>query len=495
MNALTLKNSILQLAVQGRLVPQDISDEPAILMISRIRKEKEQLVRSGRIKKEKELAPILDDEVPYSLPRGWSWVRLGDYCERITDQVASGSFASLRDNVKSLKVPSYALMVKTADFANGFTNNLTYTDEHGYHFLENSNLFGGELILSNIGSIGKVFIVPKMNMPMTLAPNSVMVRLMSDAQRDYLYWFLLSPQGYDELMEITSGTAMKKFNKTDLKTILIPVPPINEQARIVVKINELLPLIESYGKSQDELDILNKILPDKLRKSVLQEAIHGNLVPNDIPEGDATASELLQQILKERQDRENKAKGKKAKKLSLSTIEEDPWNLPEGWCWCRGKDIFFPMESIKPTSDFVYIDTDAVNNKKNIIDNPKKVLLKDAPSRATRKLHTNDILFSMVRPYLKNIAFVDERFGTAIGTTGFYVITTSATLYQPYIFKMMLSDYVVSGLTDYMKGDNSPSINNGHIEEFLYPIPPLSIQHRIVEKIEEVFAAINKLQA
>ena len=136
MNALTLKNSILQLAVQGRLVPQDISDEPAILMISRIRKEKEQLVRSGRIKKEKELAPILDDEVPYSLPRGWSWVRLGDYCERITDQVASGSFASLRDNVKSLKVPSYALMVKTADFANGFTNNLTYTDEHGYHFLE-----------------------------------------------------------------------------------------------------------------------------------------------------------------------------------------------------------------------------------------------------------------------------------------------------------------------------------------------------------------------
>ena len=152
------------------------------------------------------------------------------------------------------------------------------------------------------------------------------------------------------------------------------------------------------------------------------------------------------------------------------------------------------MESIKPTSDFVYIDTDAVNNKKNIIDNPKKVLLKDAPSRATRKLHTNDILFSMVRPYLKNIAFVDERFGTAIGTTGFYVITTSATLYQPYIFKMMLSDYVVSGLTDYMKGDNSPSINNGHIEEFLYPIPPLSIQYRIVEKIEEILELIDKLQ-
>ena len=153
------------------------------------------------------------------------------------------------------------------------------------------------------------------------------------------------------------------------------------------------------------------------------------------------------------------------------------------------------MESIKPKSHFVYIDTDAVNNKKNVIDNPKNVLFKNAPSRATRRLHANDILFSMVRPYLKNIAYVDERFASAIGTTGFYVITTSSSLYQPYIFKMMLSDYVVSGLTEYMKGDNSPSINNGHIEDFLYPIPPLSIQHRIVEKIEEVFAAIDNLPA
>lgn len=244
-----------------------------------------------------------------------------------------------------------------------------------------------------------------------------------------------------------------------------------------------------------DLSTLVSSFPDKLRKSVLQEAIHGTLVSNDIPEGEANSAELLQQILKERQEKENKEKGKKAKKLTLSTIDEEPWELPEGWCWCRGKDIFFPMESIKPKSDFVYIDTDAVNNKKNVIDNPKNVLLKNAPSRATRRLHANDILFSMVRPYLKNIAYVDERFASAIGTTGFYVITTSSSLYQPYIFKMMLSDYVVSGLTEYMKGDNSPSINNGHIEDFLYPIPPLSIQHRIVEKIEEVFSAIDKLQA
>ena len=280
------------------------------------------------------------------------------------------------------------------------------------------------------------------------------------------------------------------------------IKSFRDNCRIVISSVEHIENLISGRESSNEdsltsicgdLSKLVSSLPDKLRKSVLQEAIHGTLVPNDIPEGEATAQELLQQILKERQDKENKEKGKKAKKLTLSTIDEEPWELPQGWCWCRGRDIFFPMESIKPTADFVYIDTDAVNNKKNIIDNPKNVLLKNAPSRATRKLHANDILFSMVRPYLKNIAYVDGRFASAIGTTGFYVITTSTCLYQPFIFKLMLSDYVVSGLTEYMKGDNSPSINNGHIEEFLYPLPPLSIQHRIVEKIDEVFSAINTL--
>lgn len=230
----------------------------------------------------------------------------------------------------------------------------------------------------------------------------------------------------------------------------------------------------------------------QLRNSILQEAIQGRLVPNVLEPGEKTGTELLQDILAERQRKENEEKGKKAKKLTLSTIEEEPWELPKDWCWCRGKDIFFPMESTKPKADFVYIDTDAVNNKKNIIDNPKNILLKDAPSRATRKLHANDILFSMVRPYLKNIAYVDDCFASAIGTTGFYVITTSSSIYQPYLFKIMLSDYVVSGLTEFMKGDNSPSINNAHIEDFLYPIPPLSIQHRIVEKIESLFPLVDE---
>ena len=145
------------------------------------------------------------------------------------------------------------------------------------------------------------------------------------------------------------------------------------------------------------------------------------------------------------------------------------------------------MESEKPKTDFVYIDVDAVNNKKYRIDNPKCIKKGNAPSRASRKLHENDVLFSMVRPYLKNIALVTTEYKNAIASTGFYVITPCEDIYPQYLFWMMLSGYVVDGLNMFMKGDNSPSINNCHIEDYLYPMPPETVQKRIVKQIEALF--------
>jgi type I restriction enzyme S subunit len=260
------KAKILDLAIRGKLVPQNPDDEPASALLERIRAEKEELIKQGKIKRDKKESVIFKGEdnsyyrmvgknkevcedIPFELPKGWIWTTLGQYCEKVTDQVASGSFAALRENVLSFKEPSYALMVKTADFANNFTKNLTYTDKHGYEFLENSNLFGGELILSNIGSIGKVFIVPKLNCKMTLAPNSVMVRFVNEAHRDYIYNYLSSPLGYDQLISITSGAAVLKFNKTDLKTIYIPVPPLAEQTRIIETIELLFEKLEIISES------------------------------------------------------------------------------------------------------------------------------------------------------------------------------------------------------------------------------------------------------
>ena len=217
----------------------------------------------ARAKKEAALTPeerlqaalVPDWEWPYKLPENWCWTRLGNYVDYVTDYVANGSFASLKANVSIFKDESYALMVKTQDFTNGFTKSLTYTDKHGYDFLSKSTLHGGELILSNIGSAGKVFRVPYFDRPMTLASNSVMVKCHNNRDYDWMYYFLLSPIGFEELKSITTGTAVPKFNKTDLKTIPLPVPPLAEQQRIVDRIESLFAKIdEAKEKAQAVVD-------------------------------------------------------------------------------------------------------------------------------------------------------------------------------------------------------------------------------------------------
>ena len=487
-----LRNSILQEAIHGRLVPNVLQpgEKTGEELLKDILAERQKKENEEKGKKAKKLTLSTIEEEPWELPKGWCWCKLSDLFSIVSARRVHQS------DWRTSGIPFY----RTREIG-WLAENRTdvkpelYIEESLYErFKQSGYPSPGDIMMTAVGTVGKTYIVQPGDKFYYKDASVLCLENISKVNPKYICHVIASEFFKSMIAEEAMGTTVATITMVRANEYIVPLPPLSIQKAIVEKIEELLPLIDEYDKAAVELETLNKILPDKLRKSVLQEAIHGTLVPNDIPEGEATGAELLQQILKERQEKENKEKGKKAKKLSLSTIEEEPWELPKGWCWCRGKDIFFPMESIKPKSDFVYIDTDAVNNKKNVIDNPKNVLLKNAPSRATRRLHANDILFSMVRPYLNNIAYVDDRFASAIGTTGFYVITTSSSLYQPYIFKMMLSDYVVSGLTEYMKGDNSPSINNGHIEDFLYPIPPLSIQHRIVEKIDEVFSAIDKLK-
>ena len=223
-----------------------------------INQKKLRAIKDGIIRAEKPLEPISENEVPYELPMGWLWIRLGEYALKVTDYVASGSFAALKENVLITNEPNYAIMVKTADFSNGFTKNLTYTDRQGYDFLSNSNLFGGELILSNIGSIGKVFIVPYLKQPMTLASNTVMVKVTDDELIKYLYFYFLSPLGQRTLKGISSGTSMMKFNKTQLKNTLVPVAPLDKQKHIVGLLEKVQAIIEARQQELQKLDELIK---------------------------------------------------------------------------------------------------------------------------------------------------------------------------------------------------------------------------------------------
>ncbi len=172
---------------------------------------------------------------------------------------------------------------------------------------------------------------------------------------------------------------------------------------------------------------------------------------------------------------------------------EQPYAVPDNWCWVRAAALVKPMEtaSLSGTS-FDYIDIDAINNAKQSIENVKTLLVDKAPSRAKRKVHDGDTLFSMVRPYLKNIAYVDSSYKDCVASTGFYVCSPNEAVDSRYLFHLLRSDYAVNGLTSFMKGDNSPSIKTADFDVFPLPLPPLAEQERIVERIETLFAKINE---
>ena len=233
----------------------------------------------------------------------------------------------------------------------------------------------------------------------------------------------------------------------------------------------------------------------KLRQKILDLAIHGKLVPQD-PD-DEPASVLLERIKVEKEQLIKEGKIKRSRKSAKTSdtphYENVPFEIPSSWVWTTGNEIFSPLRSCIPQGDtFIYVDIDAIDNKVNIINNPKIMRTADAPSRATRYTKAGDVLFSMVRPYLRNIAIVPEN--GWIASTGFYVCSPSKLLLSQYCYYLMLSDYVVDGLNQYMKGDNSPSINNSHILSWLYPIPPLTEQQRIVKEIERWFASIDEIE-
>ena len=250
-----------------------------------------------------------------------------------------------------------------------------------------------------------------------------------------------------------------------------------------------------------------------LRQKILDLAIRGKLVPQE--PNDEPASVLLERIHAEKQQmvKDGKLKPKDIKndtvifkgddnlhyeKFSDGTVkcieDEIPFELPNGWIWNRGHSCFKGMKSLKPQGKyFDYIDIDAIDNKLHKISAAKHLLVKEAPSRASRKLENGSVLFSFVRPYLENIAFVNEKFSHCIASTGFYVCNSNGILNPNFMFVLMTSKYVIDGLNSFMKGNNSPSIRKEEIENFLYPIPPIYEQKRIINKINAMFPIIENL--
>ena len=231
-----------------------------------------------------------------------------------------------------------------------------------------------------------------------------------------------------------------------------------------------------------------------LRDKILDLAMRGKLVPQD--PNDEPASVLLEKIKAEKEELVKEKKIKKTKSLPAITDDEKLFDIPDSWEWVRFGDILKPELHQKPERNFIYIDIASVDNTINKITSLTKVdINKDkVASRARQVLNNEDILFSVVRPYLKNIAMVPDTSDYKIGSTGFYVLKPYQLIDRKYIFYLVLSKYVIKSMTRKMKGDNSPSIRKGDLQNLVVPLPPLSEQSRIAAKIAQLFALLRKVE-
>jgi type I restriction enzyme S subunit len=363
--------------------------------------------------------------------------------------------------------------LKTGDLTDGYIYEIpeTITDKALEETSVKLNPTGSVLIAMYGATIGKIGIL---TFPATTNQACCACVDYKAVTQKYLFYFLLSYK--EEFVKMGGGGAQPNISKEKIISTLIPVPPIAEQNRIADEIERLIAFIETIDLNQDRLEQSIKLCKER----ILDMAVSGKLIPQD--QDDEPAIELLRKINPSFAPTDNRH------------YENKPFSIPDSWVWVIGKDLFLPMKNCKPSGEyFKYIDIDSIDNQDCVIKCPKVLPVTAAPSRATRYTQVGDILFSMVRPYLKNIAIVTE--GNCIASTGFYVCSPNEALFSKYCYYLMISPYVINGLTQFMKGDNSPSINNAHISEWLYPLPPLNEQKRIVQKIDEIFNYLDSIVA
>ena len=466
MDTKNLRQKILDLAIRGKLVPQDPNDEPASVLLEQIKAEKERLIKEGKIKRSKKSAKTSDTpHYPYLLPEGWEWCKLEDIVSFGGGKTPSMDNKEYWDNGSHLWVTS-----KDMKYSH-ITNSLMKITDKALEVMTTYKK-GTLLVVTRSGILRHTLPLSILEKPATVNQDLKTISPHLLELSEYLYVVIKANEQFILKEYHKDGTTVDSIDFDKFKCLPIPLAPIAEQRRIIVETKHWFALIDQIEQGKTDLQAVIK----QTKSKILDLAMHGKLVPQD--PNDKPAFELLKRINPDFTPCDNGHSEK----------------LPQNWVWVKGKNIFFPMKSTKPkNNEFQYIDIDSIDNKQQIINEIKTIKTPNAPSRASRYTQKNDVIFSMVRPYLRNIAKVVTN--NCIASTGFYVCSAiPQILNSNYCYYLMVSDYVVNGLNQFMKGDNSPSINKGHIDEWLFPLPPLTEQQRIVQKIEELFSVLDNIQ-
>ena len=517
-----LKNSILQMAVQGKLVPQDPNDEPASVLLARIRKEKEELIKAGKIKKEKNPSYIfrgadnlpyekvgknepvcIADEVPFDIPESWEWVRLSKIVYSRGQMTPADDFCYI--DIGSIDSKNQ----KLSDEENIITANKAPSRARKIVAI-------GDILYSTVRPyLHNMCVVDRSFSHQPIASTGfAALTCHTGFYNEFLFYYLMSPDfdAYANDTDNAKGIAYPAINDNKLYRALIPVPPESEQKRIVEKIKEALPYVATYGVAYSETESLNNTFPDRLKKSILQEAVQGKLVPQD--PADEPASILLERIRAEKEQliKTGKIKPDKHKSVifrrdnshyeKLDGIEcciddEIPFEIPGSWVWERWGSI---SQSIQygynaPAKDCGRIKMVRISD---IQDN--SVLWETVPycdikenEISTYLLQPNDILFARTGGTVGKSYLVQEVPEEAI-YAGYLIRTRySQWLCPQYLKFFMESELYWSQLRNGTIATAQPNCNGKTLGKMLLPIPPLSEQYRIVERVNALFDYCNSI--
>ena len=516
-----LKNSILQWAIQGKLVSQDPNDEPASVLLEKIRAEKARLVKEGKIKKDKKESIIyrgednsyyekfadgkvvcIDDEIPFEIASGWEWCRFSSIYWQLTDGTHS--------------TPKYTQsgipFLSVKDMSTGrlsFANTKYISEEEHKLLSQRCHPCMGDLLLSKVGTTGIPLIIDddrEFSIFVSLALIKFFPKLVDSS---FLVALLNSPLVQMQVKENTRGVGNKNWVLTAISNTLLAIPPLREQQRIVEKIDILSPYTNRYAHSESKISHLNKEIGSNLKKSILQEAIQGKLVPQDASE--EPASVLLQRIKDEKQRlvKEGKLKKKDVidstifrgddnkyyEKIGPKTIdinEDIPFSIPDSWEWCRMGTIGIWGAGSTPTKgnpnyyggNIPWLRTGELNNSV-VYDTEIKITQKALEDCSLRMNKIGDVMIAMYGATIGKVAIA----GTEMTTNQACCACTPIGILNWYLFYFLMAsqqDFIKKG-----EGGAQPNISREKLITHLIPIPPITEQKRIVNTIEKIFSEIK----
>ena len=490
-----LKSSILQLAIQGKLVEQRPEEGTGEELYQQIQAEKKRLIQEGKIKKEKPLPEIAEDEVPFEIPESWKWVQWGEIVNIVSARRVHQS------DWKMEGIPFYRAREIAKLATDGYVENELFISQELYEEFSKSGVpKEGDLMVTAVGTLGKTYIVKDKDHFYYKDASVICFENYAHVCPEYLKYLMESELMKSQIRSNSGGTTVATLTMVRMVEYLMPLPPLAEQKRIVAKIEELLPYLDRYEKAWNRLEDFGSRFPADMQKSILQMAIQGKLVEQRPEEG--TGEELYRQIQAEKQALIKAGKIKKEKPLPEIAEDEVPFEIPEGWKWVRlGQAIdmlsgfAFKSSDFKETGHYrllrginLGVATTRWDDTVYVDEMPKKL----EPYR----IQKGDVLIGLDRPWISDgirVTIYNDEEQTYVVQRVLRVRETCAII-KEYIALLLRSNLFKSAVEGQTTGISVPHISPGQVGNVVIPLPPIAEQKRIVARLEEILPLCERLK-